>query len=379
METVLEQRPISTPLPVWLRGERGYWLLQASGWGFIYLLRFSAWATFFSEGSPLRPARAHPVIFLLSEMVMPATGLLVSHLGRLVAHRWGWRSRSLLELAPRILVIAIVQGIVTGLADNWSYGIFFPAAAHVIPRGRLVLNLAPLAGNFLGWWGIYFVFQLFGRLAQSERDSLMLVARTKEAELLALKAQVNPHFIFNSLNSLRALIGEDAGRARQAVSELASLLRYGLQSGRLETVSLAEELRATRDYLALEQLRYEERLRVRIEAAPEALPMAIPPMLLQTLVENAIKHGIARCPAGGEIAIAAWCESGALRLEVVNPRVPGIVTEVDFSTGTGLRNATERARLLFGPEAFLRLRTDRQGGVVAEVSLPAHQLALATP
>jgi sensor histidine kinase YesM len=122
------------------------------------------------------------------------------------------------------------------------------------------------------------------------------MSSVKEAELRALKSQVNPHFIFNSLNSLRALIDEDPARARMAVTQLANLLRYSLQSGQLETVPFEDELDVVNDYLALEQVRHEERLRLRLDIAPEALQLPIPPMLLQTLVENAVKYGISPRP-----------------------------------------------------------------------------------
>src|SRR5205085_4295358 len=121
---------------------------------------------------------------------------------------------------------------------------------------------------FSGWWCVYFFYHLFDRYNRLQIDQLSLATHAKEAELRALKSQVNPHFIFNSLNSLRALIDEDPLRARQAVTQLANLLRYSLQSGQLETVPFEDELRIVNDYLALEQVRHEERLRVRLDVAP---------------------------------------------------------------------------------------------------------------
>jgi LytS/YehU family sensor histidine kinase len=183
---------------------------------------------------------------------------------------------------------------------------------------------------------------------------------------------VNPHFIFNSLNSLRALIDEDPARARQSVTQLANLLRYSLQSGQQETVPFEDELRVVNDYLSLEQVRHEERLRVRLDIAPETLLLPVPPMLLQTLVENAVKYGISTRPEGGEIAIIARCEGGALRLTVTNPGevATAATTARATSTGLGLHNAAERLRLLFGERATLQLWAETPSLVVAEAVLP---------
>jgi LytS/YehU family sensor histidine kinase len=220
-----------------------------------------------------------------------------------------------------------------------------------------------------GWLCLYYFYHLFDRLNRSEIERFQLMTSVKEAELRALKSQVNPHFIFNSLNSLRALIDEDPARARQAVTQLANLLRYSLQSGQLETVPFEDELEVVNDYLALEQVRHEERLRLRLDIAPEAMQLPIPPMLLQTLVENAVKYGISPRPEGGEIAIVARNWGGALRIQVSNPG--GLAPAgAPSSTGVGLHNAAERLRLIFGERATLRLRQDQPEQVVAEAVIP---------
>jgi LytS/YehU family sensor histidine kinase len=229
---------------------------------------------------------------------------------------------------------------------------------------------------FTGWFCVYFFYHLFDRYNRSEIERLRLSTNVKEAELRALKSQVNPHFIFNSLNSLRALIDENPTRAREAVTQLANLLRYSLQSGQLETVPFEDELRIVNDYLALEQVRHEERLRVKLDVAPETLTLPIPPLLLQTLVENAVKYGISTRPEGGEIAILARRENDALMLRVTNPgelRAPALWRR-STSTGVGLRNAAERLRLLFGERATLQLREASPSLVIAEAIVP---LALA--
>ncbi|MES1194597.1 MAG: histidine kinase, partial [Opitutus sp.] len=221
----------------------------------------------------------------------------------------------------------------------------------------------------------YFFYHIFERLNRLQVEQLQLATSVKEAELRALKSQVNPHFLFNSLNSLRALIDEDAPRAREAVTRLANMLRYSLQSGQQETVPFDEEIRIVEDYLALEQIRHESRLRVRWEVAAETRLLNVPPMLLQTLVENAVKYGISTRREGGELVISARLEGAALNIRVSNPGDLAAPTSVaaaraGSSTGVGLRNASERLKLLFGDRASLALLSEPAGCVTADVLIP---------
>lgn len=190
----------------------------------------------------------------------------------------------------------------------------------------------------------------------------------QQAELRLLKSQLNPHFLFNALNGLRSLIADEPDRARAAVTHLAKTLRYTLAVGEEDLVSLERELEMVDDYLALESMRLADRLRVEREIAAEARTTRIPAMLLQTLVENAIKHGIADLKEGGTLRIAARVEGDRLVLNVTNPRPPG--PPASNPEGVGLRNASERLRLLFGDRGTLRLDASNAAQVVAEVRVP---------
>lgn len=350
---------------------RLYVILQVAGWGVFWAVQMV-----FTAGGAMakRKLTIDEQIYHLAINTMVMTlGLLITHYGRRWIGRWGWKSLGWRALLPRILGLSAIEStvwIVVGF--GWPYGVLghpWPATPWM-----LIVSLVWLNGTitFAGWHCIYFFYHLFDRLNRSEIERLRLVSNVKEAELRALKSQVNPHFIFNSLNSLRALIDEDPARARQSVTQLANLLRYSLQSGQLETVPFEDELRVVNDYLALEQVRHEERLRLRFDIAPETLELPVPPMLLQTLVENAVKYGISTRTEGGEIAIIARCENGALRLQVTNPgELATAASEARAaSTGVGLRNAAERLRLLFGERATLRLRAESPVLVVAEAILP---------
>lgn len=353
---------------------RLYVIFQAGGWGFFWVLQILFAVSGLGSKSD---GDFDKKLFAVSitTMVM-ALGLLLSHYGRWLIERWGWKSLGWRALLPRISALSAAQAAIWILVGFlWPYKIVNCAWQSAIPLPMAMLLVWIQATvTLIGWHCVYFFYHLFDRLNRSEIERLRLATNVKEAELRALKSQVNPHFIFNSLNSLRALIDEDPARARQSVTQLANLLRYSLQSGQLETVPFEDELRVVNDYLALEQVRHEERLRVRLDIAPETLGLPIPPMLLQTLVENAVKYGISVRAEGGEISIIARRENDSLRLQVTNPgELPTSSSKSrTLSTGVGLRNAADRLRLLFGEGATLRLRTDIPALVVAEAIVPLH-------
>lgn len=342
--------------------ERLYVLFQTAGWSFFLLIQL-VFVRVFESGSHAERGVAGAVVQSM------AIGLLVTHFAREWIHRRGWKHLGWKALTPRILALAVVLDAIWILT---CYGIRYGILRYGWPHEYhpLALICASLVNGFIlmiGWLCVYFFYHALDRSNRLQIEQLRLVATVKEAELRALKSQINPHFIFNSLNSLRGLIDEDPDRARQAVTQLANLLRYSLQSGQLETVAFEDELNTVNDYLALEQVRHEERLRVRVDVAPGVAGWPVPPMLLQTLVENAVKYGIAPLREGGEIGITARCEQDTLLIQVTNP---GSLSTKGTSTGVGLRNAAERLRLLFGDRATLHLREERPGRVVAEVLVP---------
>jgi signal transduction histidine kinase len=179
--------------------------------------------------------------------------------------------------------------------------------------------------------------------------------------------QVNPHFLFNSLNTIRGMVVEDPARAQHMITSLASLLRRALQSSRAQLVPLADEMDAVADYLSLEATRFEERLQVSLEIDPDARKFTVPAMLVQTLVENAVKHGISQLSSGGTVCVRGIQNHDALVLEVKNP---GKIRDPDPNgTHTGLDNARERLRLFYGDRATLEL-SESNGAVTATVLIP---------
>jgi LytS/YehU family sensor histidine kinase len=238
-----------------------------------------------------------------------------------------------------------------------------------------LLAMDPFTLRTVNWSLAFFIWIALYISITSVRDKHAAELRQSEltralqaAELRLLKSQLNPHFLFNSLNSVRALIAEDPSRARDAVTQLAGLLRYTLRSDHEELVTLERELATVGDYLALESLRFGDRMRVELDIAADAQDIRVPVMLLQTVVENAIKHGIAELPGGGVLRVSATLRDNALHLEVQNTRPANPPPREQ--QGSGLNNAAERLRLLFESRATLELDLSQSDLAIARISLP---------
>lgn len=363
--------------------ERLYVLCQLGGWGVFLAAQLFFSRVFSDADGPARPRRDHLSDGAIIVMIV-LLGVLLTHYSRGLMTRWGWKDLAWRALIPRVLLLAAVGSLLwSTLGYGYSYGTLrLPWTSQFSIGLFFVVSWLNGTGLMVGWLCLYYFYHIFERLQRMQVEQLRLAANVKEAELRALKSQVNPHFLFNSLNSLRALIDEDAPRAREAVTRLANMLRYSLQSGQLETVPFEDERRIVEDYLALEQIRHESRLQVRWEIADEVRlgAVAVPPMLLQTLVENAVKYGIGTRREGGELRITARAEGGALCLWVTNPGdlnspASPAAARAGSSTGVGLRNASERLRLLYGDRASLTLLAEPAGCVTARVLIPLNRAA----
>lgn len=340
---------------------RGYWLCQGIGWG-LYGAVNTVLAAMEGDLPWLRvPAQA---------AAFSVVGFGLSHLLHFIIRRRGWtqlrwpaRTRRMMGASVALGVAAAALGHFLGLAEWQSAG---------VPVGMPSLLFLVQATNwtflFIVWSALYSAVLFFRDRRSAELRESELARALQASELRLLKSQLNPHFLFNALNTVRALIADDPTRAQDAVTKLARTLRYTLQSGQDELVTLDQELEIVADYLGLEALRLGERLQVETTIAPQARGIRIPVMLLQTLVENAIKHGIAELPAGGVLEICARVSAGALVLEVKNarPEHPIVATRA----GIGIGNAQTRLRLLFGPEATFDLDLSQPAQALARVCLP---------
>jgi signal transduction histidine kinase len=225
------------------------------------------------------------------------------------------------------------------------------AAMPVLVGMGILLYLISLA--------VHYLLEAVARNQRAEARESELKVLAQDAELRALRAQLNPHFLFNSLNSISALTTLDPARARTMCVLLSDFLRGSLKLGEKRLVALAEEVELLKAYLAIEQIRFGSRLAVAWDIQPQVEGERVPALLLQPLVENAIKHGIAGLPEGGEIRIAARAEGGTLELKVENPVDPDL--EPPQGLGLGLRQVRSRLQLRFGDR--MRFQAGIQGGV----------------
>jgi len=355
---------------------QAYWTCQLGGWGLYVVFRIVL-SSFFSAGTWERT---------IGFVVLGTAGLVYTHAFRFVVKTWGWTWLSLRRLVPRVMLAALVISTLSHCTGDvvGRYLLELSFYDEVESGGGLLL--ASIANGWILsmlWSVIYFGVHAVWNYRQAEVDKWKLEAQAEAARLQALKLQLNPHFFFNSLNSVRALIAEDPPRAQRMVTRLARLLRTTLQVNDVKTVLLEDELVTVRTYLELEKVRFEDRLQYRIDAGEAARGRPVPFLLMQTLVENSVKHGIAQQQGGGTITIeASVCangdatrESAALGHDVLHLRVANPGTLQSDQRGTGLQNAQERLHLLFGEAASLTVTDTDDDRVVATARLPGRPTA----
>lgn len=203
---------------------------------------------------------------------------------------------------------------------------------------------------------IYFlIWSLFYLTITSVRDRRKLAEQLKEQQLSSLMNQINPHFLFNSLNTIRGMIYEDEDKAADLVTQLSTLFRYNLSTDTKATTTLGRELEVCQHYLAIEDIRLGKRLRLDINTADDSKNAKIPTMGLLTIVENAIKHGIANLKDGGTLTLNSRVENGRVVIDVINPYQSDLVKS---GTKVGLKNLNQRIELIFGKQASLSQKTD---------------------
>lgn len=339
---------------------RLYWILQVGGWTTYALAEMIGF-----EVIGERNLTTTQIWFYVLEAF---TFLILTHLYRILMIRSGWLALNFSRLIPRsfmgIFAIAIMAYVVRTLVS--------------IPLG-VYNKIAFSLSNFLGltsiyaliafvWTMAYLIYHYFERYNLSlKRQAVM-----HEIELNNLKSQLNPHFIFNSLNSIRALVDEDPRKSKNAITQLSLILRNTLVSDQNSLTNFDDELRTVKNYLGLESIRYEERLRVIFSIDPESSRFQVPPLMLQTLVENGIKHGISQLKQGGEIRLSTFVENEKLHVQIRNS---GRFKQLNGNrrkqeVGLGLINTKKRLDLLYGEKATFKIENETNNIVLTELVLP---------
>lgn len=333
-----------------------YWACQIGGWTF-----FAALNLFFFKLS-----YSTSVKDILNYLIWLPVGITITHLFRYLIKKFNVLRYTIFYQIPIVVISGFVNAflffaLTIGIAK--ALGII----TYKIDVVAAISNILSLTVIFVFWSLIYFGFHFFDNYKRTEIQNLKLEANTKEVELNKLKSQLNPHFMFNSMNSIRALVDEDPKKAKVAITQLSNILRNTLMMHKNKYITLEEELVLVKDYLELEHIRFEERLNFNFEIDPNTLSLNVPPMMIQTLVENGIKHGISKYPEGGHIIIITQKVEDVFNIEIIN--TGQLVLNSKSDSGFGVENTTNRLELLFGNKASFSLKNKDDKNVISKVTI----------
>ncbi len=309
-----------------------YWLLQSLGWAAYAGLIF--FASFNSQGFYLSGS------FLLNLFLSFFFGIAFSHVLKNRVVSLGLLKLSVFSDFVKIIFVLIavsffyvVSTKIVSILISWS--------TMNLGVVSFLINWASFLLLFAFWLTLYYGYHLFEQNQRQELDNLELQAFQTELELQNLRSQLNPHFLFNALNAIRALVEVDPKKSKEAVTLLSNLLRFSLSTNYDRLVSIENELQMVDSYLSLEKIRFEERLIIKKEINDELRNFDIPAFTIQTLVENAIKHGISKLIEGGEISIRVVKVEKFILIQVANSGQ--ISSEKDL--GVGLNNLKKRLEI----------------------------------
>lgn len=276
-------------------------------------------------------------------------------------------TKKVLVLIGVFLAVQVVYHVVLWpMLDIPSMYYFEISNATVLTFLMKLANVPFFFVAFIVWFFVVFTIKVYDYLNLVKINRLELESTLKESKLNALKGQINPHFMFNSLNNIRGLILENPEKSREMITRLSEMLRYSLTKNDINAISLEEEIEVVGNFIAISKIQFDERLQFKKEIQPETLKMQIPPMVIQLLVENAVKHGIANIKSGGEILLTTKFLNDNIVIEVVNS---GKLIINENSTQLGLQNIKERIELLYGNKASFSLN-ESNDKVIASINLP---------
>jgi len=344
-----------------LSSSRLFWLLHAGGWSAYFFSGYLYGLAHGKEGGywklPLATALAGFVVTLGLRQVMRALWHLPP--GKLVAAM----------VAPVLLATALMGTVFFLVLIDWC-------GEECRPDNLLgyVAYTTSYVYVILAWVGLYAGIKYYQQLQQQTREALAATAMAHQAQLKMLRYQLNPHFLFNTLNAISTLVlDRDMDTANRIVQALSAFLRHSLDADPMQRVTLKQEMDAINLYLGIEKLRFAERLHVTTDIGPECWSALLPGLLLQPLVENSIKHAVARQVEGGTLTLSARVAGGKLVLSVADdgPGCPALDgNDLPNGNGVGLVNTRERLRVLYGSDQSFEIRNRPEGGLVVTIVLP---------
>lgn len=335
-----------------------YWWFQAGGWSF-YIAIVAAVNYISSQ-------LTSQLIYWLIIAWFSCTAL--TEILRWIVIRFHWLKLKSIQVVPRVLAVVAVMSLVMASLSGLYEMMVSTNANPTFETTRWIRNTVNYGLAFLIWSAMYFLINTLENFRKSEIENLRWEALRTETELNRLKSQLNPHFMFNAMNVIRALVDENPMRSKDAITQLSGLLRNTLQFSKHKFITLEQELEVVRDYLALESARMEERLRIQWEIDSNCESLEVPPLMMQTLVENCIKHGIAKIPEGGKVSISAKCDASGLKIHLENSGKYD--ASLKSESGFGLKNSLERLNLLYGEDATLTIKNSDHNTVITELFIP---------
>ena len=363
------------PTPFFGNKNRAFWQLQAAGWGGAMLLRAMS-----------SLANAQPLSFLVPVLIATITGFSIS-LILSVVYRNLINRRPLVTWGVTALLLPFAVSLYAFI-DSWVIGLYRPGSDTSFTQ--LFLGVFYLDLTLLGAWSaLYYAINFFLQVEEQNDQLLRLENQATSAQLAMLRYQLNPHFLFNTLNSISTLVLlKQTEPANAMLSRLSSFLRYTLINEPAGRVTLAQEIETLKLYLDIERMRFEDRLRTRFDIAADTRNALLPSLLLQPLVENAIKYAVTPLEEGAEITVAAQLVGPMLRITVSDtgpglqsgsdpfrpdPTRPG-ATNIDtgepVSTGVGLANIRDRLAQAYGEEQRFDIQDAPEGGFAVVIELP---------
>ena len=341
-----------------------YWWCHLGGWT-LYGLTMVFFAFVFDSKTNN--------IFYPKLLVIILSGLFFTHMLRALIKGLGLLPPELYKkwwlLSVVLFSILVLFNLTNSALAEWLH-LYNPKIKVSVDK-RFLVNLVSDSPLILVWVSIYYLWHYIELGTKTEIQKVKLESLVKELELNTIKSHINPHFIFNALNSIRALVDENPERARTAITELSNILRSSMQAEKMSTVPFERELNIVKDYLALEHIRFEDRLKIEYDIDEDTLDQPIPPMMLQTLVENAIKHGIGKQKAGGVVKIISDYRNNNHELIIQNT---GSLSGLESNEGFGISSTRNRLKLLFGDKAHFSINDLGNNLVETTITMPVQEI-----
>jgi signal transduction histidine kinase len=340
---------------------RAFWMLQAAGWTGYLLLR-----------SLSTIAGDQPLKGLIGNVLEAIIGYCIT---LLLSTLYGLYRRRLPQVSGILMSIATLAAatFLFAVLDAFTFSILSSASGGGSPLhlvfGSIYVAFIVLAGWSALYYGINYYLIVEDQIDQLQR----LETQASSAQLAMLRYQLNPHFLFNTLNSISTLVLlKQTERANAMLSRLSSFLRYTLANEPTANVTIAQEIETLKLYLEIEKMRFEDRLRPRFDIDPRVAKARLPSLLLQPLVENAIKYAVTPKEEGAEIAVSARLIGDRVQIAVsdTGPGMQGTKPRPSLSTGVGLANIRDRLAQAFGPDHRFETRSNRGGGFGVEIEIP---------